>query len=345
MTLAEYGLSGVLVLGVCMGTMLAVGNQMESMIGGIRQDMRSRVENGKTIKAALVAQSSRYDVKGTVSKGLLAINPENPDELCSQDGWCVSAPSMTGDSVYTTGSNGMQDLANDASDVYIQMAEIIRKEGGNPELTSLLKDMADQGYSLSNIQKQLSSAIGFPQLGEAATEVNLTLSSLHQQMGEFSGMAEQMQHLISDLPADKQALLDDATTIVLASSNAYSLQSYGDMATSLTADASQTKPGEASIEDLNAAAPVNTQASGEATQATADGESNPAQADTAEQSSVSSLSSLAQADTAEQTGQMYASPTATPAGTVAMQPIVVSPFFYTVEFVNITPTLIPMSCH
>lgn len=229
MSLVEYGLVGALGFCVCVGTLITVGDQMASLLSGIKQDMRHRVENGKMIKtslASLASPVSSAEVSGTVAKGSLKVNPNNPDELCSQDGWCVKAPGLTGDAVYTTGSNGMQDLSMTAADVYAQMAEIASKEGEDPELVSLLTEMSLKGYAMASLQSQLSATTGLLQIGFLADGITQTMGNLQGQLGEFSGMSQRMNMLAAKLPPDQRAILGDAAKVIIAVANSYSLQSY-----------------------------------------------------------------------------------------------------------------------
>jgi hypothetical protein len=226
MGLLEYSLIGVSVLLVCIAGFTLASDSINEWLSGVKGDMDTQVANTATQKASIIQAKAAEDLaQANAAKGnflnintqALTASPSNPDSLCS-GGWCINAPGLTGNSVYTAGSNGNQmvQLTNSAAGIYAQLAQILAAQGADAGIISLLTNMANQGHALGDAQSQFLAGGDYGNMKTGMTNYQSGLSSFQQ-------MNQQLLSLLPQLPADTRGILQDASNVIIGIGSSYTL--------------------------------------------------------------------------------------------------------------------------
>lgn len=223
MTLLEYGIIGVSVVAVCIVAFISLGGDLNDWFAGIKQDMQTQVQTTNTKQAAWAAakladQAARAnsDIPNVPMTGIQA-SPSNPNSLCSGT-WCINAPGLTGDSIYTAGSNGNQmvELTQSAAGIYEQIAAILEKQNADPSLVALLTSLANQGHSLANNQAMFLAP------GVSYADMKSGMSNTQSGLATFKQLTQQLNSVLNQLPADTRGILVDASNVIIGVGDSYS---------------------------------------------------------------------------------------------------------------------------
>jgi hypothetical protein len=222
LAMLEYGLIGITVLTLCIAGFLSMGTTLKDIFGTLKEDSSKKVEATKI--AVQKAKEAADTFKANLAKAALQSGPVtgSGDSLCSAT-WCVSAPGLTGTTVQTAGGNGSQviNLTNSAANIYSQMAAILQEQGADPSLIALLTQMANQGHSLANNQNGL-----FNGPGDYAS-MSANINGMRSGLDTFKSLSAQLNASMSLLPADARGILSDASSVIIAIGNSYSLSGTG----------------------------------------------------------------------------------------------------------------------
>jgi hypothetical protein len=225
MALAEYVLIGTAVLCVCVFAFMGVGQNMKEWLLGLKGDMQQHQQKAQATQTAVASAITAIEEKKVMEEAMLRaqggsmkVDPSNPNALCSST-WCIEAPGLTGNYVYTAGSNGNQanSPANVAANIFSQMAKIMEEQGNaDPGTIAFLTDMANRGHGLANSAYMMTSSDDYRGMKAGA-------DGIAQNLNEFRQMSQQLSGMMTQFPPDVRAILNDASRVVIAVGESYDL--------------------------------------------------------------------------------------------------------------------------
>jgi hypothetical protein len=218
--LAEYGIIGITLVTVCAAGFLLTGKNLDLVFGHLKDDTQKSIDVAKT--AEQKAKDAAATFKSNLAATALQTSASGSGTLCSSE-WCISAPGLTGNYVETSGSNGssMINLTNSAAGIFAQMAAILQAQGADASLINLLTNLANQGHDLANYQNGLFNGAG--DYGTMSSNIN----GMRDGLSSFKSMSSQLDSLMSQVPADARGILMDASNVIIAIGDSYSLSGTG----------------------------------------------------------------------------------------------------------------------
>lgn len=143
-TLLEYGLVASLVVAICIGIMMSLGNDLNSWMAGLKDDMDNKNKAASSqLQLQSQAQTAATAAKQSVSQAPL---PETPNP--------VSTGQASG-TIQTVGSNGTEALATQI----LNLAEQSLQSGAISQTDyNIIMQIANKGHTIGQIQGVFESA-------------------------------------------------------------------------------------------------------------------------------------------------------------------------------------------
>ncbi len=160
-TIVEYALIGTTVVGVSIGVVIGLGDNINLALKGLQGDVSSNIsaaENAAKMKAKYGNTNYKWWENG---QGVGAVvPPPGPGEkqVCFDSGWCVNMPSNSQAASATTGAIG-DEMVKDYAKLIKQVkdqAEKTKKTAEDNQFMAFINNLSNIGDRLGKTQRNLA---------------------------------------------------------------------------------------------------------------------------------------------------------------------------------------------
>lgn len=136
----EYTIVGFLMIAVCLGALLLLGKQLDSMMGGFQQNLSRHKSISEEAHSEVKAQISSRQLKESLNSHFVEMNPKEKYLLQSD---------LTG-KLQTLGANGTTELL--AKQIVVLAESLYKKGEITEEQRNTLQKLANKGHDMALVE-------------------------------------------------------------------------------------------------------------------------------------------------------------------------------------------------